>query len=400
MKRFPGRRFIAWGAAALLCCLLACQKESGSAQGKGGPGGKGGRTIVYPVEAIAVKAEPLVFTVNAVGSVDAFEKVQVTARVAGVVDRVLFSEGNYATVDQVLVEIETQRYRLAVEAAKAALEKAQASKADADAGLKRRESVVSQTPGLIPAEEINTWRTKLLVAESEEAQARAALNQAELNLHDAYVRAPFSGIIQTRTVQTGEYVQTGTVLATLVRRDPLLLRFKIPERDAMRIKPGMKALFQVRDNPKQFEAKIIHVAAAAEQESRLVEVTAEVRDTKDKALRPGTFAEVSVPVGSEGAHPVIPLTAVRPSEKGFVAFVVSGGAAVERVLTVGMRTADGRIEVLSGIDPGDSLVVRGGEALREGVPVRVVPPEAQAVSPGAGTAPGPETPAKPQGAPK
>jgi multidrug efflux system membrane fusion protein len=376
VKRCAMKRFLVWGAVgALACCALACQKETGSAPGKGGGGKSRSRAaLVFPVEVEAVKARPLVFSVNAVGSVEAFEKVQVTSRVAGVVDRVLFSEGSIARADQILVEIETERYRLAVEAAQAANEKAEAAKADAEAGLRRRESVVSQTPGLIPAEEIETWRTKLRVAVSEVAQARAALNQAELNLHDAYVRAPISGIIQTRTVQTGQYVQTGTVLATLVRRDPLLIRFRIPERDAVRIKPGMKAVFKVRDDTREFEAKIVHVAEAAEEATRLVEVTAEVKDTKDHALRPGSFAEISVPVGSEAAHPVIPQTAVRPSERGFIAYVIEHRAAVERVLTIGMRTADGRLEVLSGLALGDTLVVRGGEALREGAPVKIIAP--------------------------
>ena len=68
------------------------------------------------------------------------------------------------------------------------------------------------------------------------AEKQAALAQAELNLRDAYVRAPVAGIIETRTVQTGQYVQPGTVLATLVRRDPLLLRFRCrrPRRRSLR----------------------------------------------------------------------------------------------------------------------------------------------------------------------
>jgi multidrug efflux system membrane fusion protein len=376
LKTFAmGRVVIRFAIIALLGCVFACQKESGSPAAKGRGGRSGARApLVFPVEVEVVKVRPLVFSVSSVGSVEAFEKVQVTSRVAGVVDRVLFSEGNRAAVDQVLVEIETERYRLAVEAAKAANEKAEASKADAEAGLRRRESVVSQTPGLIPAEEIETWRTKLLVAASEVAQSKAALNQAELNLHDAYVRAPFSGIIQTRTVQTGQYVETGTVLATLVRREPLLIRFRVPERDAVRIKPGMKAMFKVRDDQREFEAKIVHVAEAADEGTRLVEVTGEVKDSKEKALRPGSFAEISVPVGSEGEHPVVPQTAVRPSERGFIAYVIEHSAAVERVLSIGMRTADGQLEVLSGLSPGDSLVVRGGEALREGAPVKVIAP--------------------------
>jgi multidrug efflux system membrane fusion protein len=365
-------RIIRYGIVLLAFAVLgaaACSKKG--AGPAGGPGGRGRAGLAFPVETEKVQLKSIVYAVNAVGSVDAFETVQVTARVAGAVDRVLFSEGNPAKVDQVLVEIEPERYKLAVEAAQASMDKAEASKADAEAGLKRRQAVVEQTPGLITGEEIETWKTKVALAVSDVAQAKAALNQANLNLHDAYVRAPFSGVIQSRTVQTGQYVQTGTVLATLVRRDPLLLRFKVPERDATRFSIGLKALFRVRDNDRQYEARIVHIAAAADDVTRLVSITAEVKDTGDVALRPGSFAEITIPVSSERKAPVIPQTAVRPSDKGFLAYIVEEGKAVERVLTLGMRTSDGQVEVLSGLTPGETLVIRGGEALRDGAPVRI-----------------------------
>ncbi len=359
-------------AAAIIVFAGACKKE-----GAASPAAGGGRARVqFPVDTIKVQVRSLVYSVTAVGSVEAFEKVQVTARVPGVADRVLFSEGGLAAADQVLVEIETERYRLAVEAAQAAFDKSEASKADAEAGLKRRETVITQTPGLIPGEEVEAWRTKVLVAGSEVAQARSALNQAKLNLRDAFVRAPISGIIQTRTVQTGQYVQTGTVLATLVRRDPLLLRFKVPERDAARIKPGQEARFRVREDSREFTAKVVHVAESADDVSRLVDVTANINDPSDRTLRPGSFAEITVPVSSSREAAVIPVSAVRPSERGFIAFVVEGDKAVERILTLGMKSADGQVEVLSGLKVGEILVIRGSEALQNGVTVRMIVPGA------------------------
>jgi membrane fusion protein, multidrug efflux system len=375
--------------ALVASAVLALSAASASCK-KGGSKG-GGRAVLdrtkiaFPVETQPVALRSLVYSVNAVGSVDAFEKVQVTARVSGVVDRVLFSEGNLAKLGQVLVEIEPERFSLAVEAAQASYEKAVASQADAEAGLKRRVAVIDENPGLIPGEEVETWRTRVAVAKSDVAQAKAALNQAKLNLHDAYVRAPFSGVLQTRTVQTGQYVETGTVLATLVRRDPLLLRFKVPERDAARLRPGIRAEFKVRNSETVFASKIVHVAESADDTTRLVAVTAEVKDTRDEALRPGTFAEIVVPVSSERTAPVIPQTAIRPSDRGFIAFVVEDGAAVERILQLGMRTADGQVEVLTGLRAGEKLVVRGSEALRSGALVKET---------GTGTpAPAPDRPA-------
>ena len=357
-------------AAALIAFSGACKKK-----GAESPAAKAGRTRVqFPVDVEKVAVRSLVYSVTAVGSVEAFEKVQVTARVSGAIDRVLFAEGEFTTAGRTLVEIETERYSLAVESAQASFEKAEASKADAEAGLKRRESVQTQNPGLIPGEEVETWRTKVLTAASDVAEKRSALNQAKLNLRDAFVKAPISGIIQTRTVQTGQYVQTGTVLATLVRRDPLLLRFRVPERDAARIKPGQIARFQVREDSREFTAKVVHVAESADDTSRLVDITANIDDPSDHALRPGSFAEITVPVSSAGEAPVIPVGAVRPSERGFLAYVVEGDKAVERILTLGMRSADGRVEVLSGLKGGESLVVRGSEALSNGASVRIGAP--------------------------
>lgn len=361
---------LVFAASASLLSLPACKKggESGPAAKK--PAAK--PVTQYPVEVVKVDVRSLIFTVDAVGSVDAFEKVQVTARVAGIVDRVLFAEGNRSELNQVLVEIEPERFRLAVESAQASYDKSVAAKADADAGLKRREMVITQNPGLIPGEEVETWRTKVLLAAADVAQTQSSLNQAKLNLRDAYVRAPFAGIIQTRTVQTGQYVQVGTVLASLVRRDPLLLRFRVPERDAAQLRPGMTANFKVRDNDKEYSANIVHVAAAADEAARMVDVTAEVRDSGDPALRPGAFAEITIPVSAPRMVPVIPQTAIRPSERGFIAYVVEGENVRERTLTIGMRTIDGSAEVLTGLKPGEILVVRGAEALRDGAAVRIV----------------------------
>jgi len=379
LKSLKIRKLAAIAAAAAVIVITgACKKEGAASPAAGGGRGR----VQFPVDTITVQVRSLVYSVTAVGSVEAFEKIQVTARVAGAIDRVLFSEGGFAAADQVLVEIETERYRLAVESSQAAFEKAEASKAEAEAGLKRRETVITQNPGLIPGEEVETWRTKVLTAASDVAEKRSALNQAKLNLRDAFVRAPIAGIIQTRTVQTGQYVQTGTVLATLVRRDPLLLRFKVPERDAARIKPGQEARFRVREDSREFTAKVVHVAESADDVSRLVDVTANINDPSDRTLRPGSFAEITVPVSSTREAAVIPVSAVRPSERGFVAFIVEGDKAVERILTLGMKSADGQVEVLSGLKVGEVLVVRGSEALQNGVTVRMIAPGSGQAPPG------------------
>jgi len=338
----------------------------------GKSGGRDSRAIVFPVETQEVKSQSVTYSIYAVGSVEAFEVVQVTSRVSGVVDKVLFTEGVRVQANQPLVEIETERYRLAVESARASFEKSKASRADAEAGLKRRKGVVEKNPGLIPGEELETWETKVRTATSEMALAQAQLHQAELNLRDAQVKAPVNGIVQSRTVQTGQYVQPGTILATMIRRDPLLVRFKVPEQDSAQIKTGMTAYFQVKDDKTEYSSKIIYVSDAADLSTRMAPVTAEVIDKNRENLRAGAFAEIRIPVGNNKNAPVIPQVAVRPSEKGFLAYIVENATAKERILTLGMKTADGLVEVKDGLKVGESLVIRGAEALRDGVPVRLV----------------------------
>jgi multidrug efflux system membrane fusion protein len=365
------RVFLISAFCLLPSAFLACSKDgSAAAQQAGGKNGAR-RSLEFPVEARPVEARLVEYTINAVGSLDAFERVAVTARVPGAVERVLFREGQIVQRGQTLVEIEPERYRLAVVAAEATLQKEQAAKAEADAGYARRQAASAKNPGLIRGEEIETWRTKVQTAIAQSSQASAALAQARLNLRDAFVRAPVAGIIQTRTVETGQYVQTGAVMATLVRRDPLLLRFQVPEQEAAPLRPGMIARFAVSEGEPQHQARITHVAAAASSASRMVDVTANVVNPNRPEFRPGAFTRVVVPVSNRTQAPVIPQTAIRPSESGFLAYVVNNGVAEQRILTLGMRTADGQVEVKQGLAAGEMLVVRGAEALRDGAKVKM-----------------------------
>lgn len=323
----------------------------------------------FPVEITTVETRPITFAIEAVGSVVAFEEIQVTSRVTGVVEKVRFTEGQAVKAGQTLVEIEPQRFQIAVRTAQAALERTKATQSEAQAGLARREQATQNNPGLIPGEEVESWRTRVSTAGAEIAAARAALDRARLDLRDAYVKAPVAGVLETRTVNTGQFVQPGTVLATLVRRDPLLLKFDVPEGEAGGLSTGMKVSFVATEAAEPFAATIKLVTTAADPVTRMVKVTAEVDDPRQETLRPGTFARVSVQLGDSRPAIAVPQTAVRPSEKGFLAYVVVDGKAHERVVELGMHTPDGRVQVTKGLKVGEVLVVRGAEALRDGVPV-------------------------------
>jgi len=359
--------FIAAAVLLLAGSALFMVRATGNRGADSGRRNRG--AIAYPVAVEPVTLQPLSATVTAVGALAAFEEVQVAARVGGTIDRVLFAEGATVARGAVVAEIETARYRLALATARAARDKAAARLANLEAGLARREAALQQ--GLVAREDVDNWRADMLMARAELAEAAAALDAATLNLNDAYVRAPISGIMQTRTVQTGQYVAAGAVLGTLQRRDPLLLRFTVPEADARQLQTGAPVTFTVRDDNRGHTAVITHLGAAADAADRAVAAVAAVSDSAARDLRPGTFAEITIAIGDSRAAMVVPLAAVRPSERGFIAYVVAGDTAVERVVATGLHTADGKVEITSGLQPGERLVVRGAEALRDGAPVTV-----------------------------
>jgi RND family efflux transporter MFP subunit len=332
---------------------------------------RGLKPVAFPVETLKVDAKPHELLVTAPGYVDAFEHVQVTARVAGVVDKVTFTEGQEVKQGASLALIDSRRYALAVSSARAALEKAKATSADSETSLKRRQDAVATNPGLIPGEEMATYETHLQTANADVNSANEALKLAQLNMDDSTVKAASGGIIQTRTVQTGQYVNAGTVIATLLRSDPMLLRFNVTTAEAPRLKVGMDAPFTLKESHDTYTAKITLVGGAADPDSRLVPITGEVVADHKFWLRPGTFAEVHIVLTSQRQYPMIPEMSARPSDRGFLAYVVNGDTVSERKLELGLHTTDGFVEAKSGVNAGDLIVTKGIEALSDGAKVRL-----------------------------
>ena len=116
--------------------------------------------IAFPVEIYTAEARRSEFSVHFVGSVEAYEIVPVTARVAGVVEQVKFREGDVVAKGDPLVDIESSRYSLNVRSAEADLEKAKATLIEAQAGLSRRRDIQTEHPGWVSHEEMQDWETR------------------------------------------------------------------------------------------------------------------------------------------------------------------------------------------------------------------------------------------------
>ncbi len=348
----------------LLLVAVACSKSQD---------GKSGRKLEYPVQVAPLQKRHVQYAVTAPGALDAFQQVQITARVAGAVDRVAFVEGQNVKEGDILATIESDRYQVALDQSKASLDKAVATQKSQEAQLNRRTATQTTNPGLIPGEEIEQHQTAVETAKADVAAAQQQVRVSQLNLRDSMVRAPIGGIVQTRTVQTGQYLQPGAVLATIIQRDPLLVRFSVSEQDAPRLKAAMQAVLTLRESAHTYTATISLVGGAADMQTRLVPVTAQVDETDHQYwLRPGAFCEVSVPIGDARDAIVVPTMSVQPTEKGNVVYIVDDkNIAHAKIVELGMYTPDGNVEVTRGVDEGQQVVVRGIEPLTDGAPVKV-----------------------------
>ena len=349
----------------------------------------------FPVELETVVARDLDHDLTAPASVVPFATVSITARVAGVLDRVLVTEGDHVDAGQVVAEIESDRYHLIRDSAQAALDQAEATARDAAAGAARREDLAKSQTNLVKPEELDQYRARAAEASAAVAVARIALKRAELDLHDAEVASPIAGIIQARMSETGQYAQPGTVIATLVQREPLRLKFAIPVDQANAVSLGQTVHFRVRGADGEATARtatVNHIAAAGDAASRMVDVWALIPPTDATAsasatsgvtagapapIAAGAFAEVRLTIHTASAL-VVPEAAIRPSERGFLAYIVDPDhpdRVRERVVEVGARTADAHVAVLSGLNVGERVVVRGNEGLSDGSLIREAAPD-------------------------
>lgn len=329
-----------------------------------------GRTL--RVGTAPVEVRDVTYTIQAVGSIEAEEEIQVVAGVEGLVTSVRFREGDEVTPGTVLATIDPEKYRIEAERARSNFEMVVAQHAQAVSDLKRREELAQQSTPLISEEEVERARQEAEGLRAAVAEARAARELAELDRQRSVVRPLTTGLINSKSVNTGQHVEAKAVLATLVNTRALRLRFKVSEQESVRLRDGMGVSFTTAARPgKTFRARIFHVSSSADPQSRMVEILARV-DNPGALLKPGFFAEVRADVESHKGAVVIPERAVLPTDRGFVVFEVVDGLAHERPVALGLRATDGTVEILSGLDRGAVVVTDGGNVLRDGVAVEAV----------------------------
>lgn len=222
---------------------------------------------------------------------------------------------------------------------------------------------------------INTARQSNAAVQSAEAaveSSRAAVAIAQKAVADTVVRAPYAGYVSSRPVAVGEYVTPASVVATVLRTNPIKLQLLVPEADAPHLTPGMGVSLEVdafRD--RKFAGSVSAVNPAIDPASRSATVEALVQNP-DNALRSGMFATSRIARQGGGRAVYVPRAAVLPdpNTQSYRVFVVQGDVARLRVVQIGGEEGDS-IQILSGVEAEEVVVTSNLQQLFEGARVRV-----------------------------
>jgi len=198
--------------------------------------------------------------------------------------------------------------------------------------------------------------------------ARARVSLARKALADTVVRAPFTGVVGERLVSVGDYVTRGTKVASVMRTNPLRLQLTVPQQFSIEVGVGRAVSLEVDTAPgKIYTGEVRYVSPALQADSRTLIVEAVVANA-DGTLKPGSFATAKIEQATSTPGIVAPAVAVRTVSGTSRVFVVAGGRAEERLVTVGQGLRD-LIEITSGLKAGEQVATTNLNQLVDGVAV-------------------------------
>lgn len=330
----------------MIAYRINSNKEAKSANG---PRVQGGATVTGMV------LEPRNFAENLSlsGSLEANEQVELRSEISGVVEQINFKEGSKVSKGQVLFKVND--LELQAQLAKIKTAERLAAENERRAQLLLEKEAISQ-------EEYDVAQANL-----ESAKAESRLITAQLA--KATVRAPFSGTIGLRYISEGTYVTPATSIANLVNLDELKLTFSIPEKYSSQVTIGSELTFTTAGSADAHMAKIYAIEPGVDVATRTLRMRA-ITGNKEGRLIPGTFANVSLPLAAVDDAIMVPTEALIPIQNGKKIFITEGGFAREVEVQTGART-ENMVRVLSGLNPGDTILTSGVMILKDGAPVNV-----------------------------
>jgi membrane fusion protein (multidrug efflux system) len=310
-----------------------------------------------PVEARPVMVESLLETVHAVGSLRADKSIVVRPEIAGVVAQIEVEDGAPVKQGQLMFTLDDALL-------KAELERAEVGLKLARSNLERARELFDRRAGTARA-------LDEAVSQLEQNQAAAAV--ARVRLRKTRIEAPFAGIAGIVQIDRGAYVEAGNDLVTLDAIDPVKIDLEVPERYLRFLSVGQVVKLEVDALPgSNFEGTLTAISPRVDPTGRSLSLRATVPNP-DAVLKPGLFARVNIVVEHQQNAILVPEQAIMPRGDKLFVFKVVDDVAKQTEIRVGMR-AYGRAEVVAGLAEGDVVVTAGQLKIREGSPVKVLPP--------------------------
>ncbi|MBC8003160.1 MAG: efflux RND transporter periplasmic adaptor subunit, partial [Opitutaceae bacterium] len=246
--------------------------------------------------------------------------------------------------------------------------KLSAAVAESEANFKLSESTYQRSKQLFE---------KTLVSQQEYDQAASVfeVNKATLTLktrllRDTRIFAPFAGIVASRHVSPGQVISKDTIITTLVGLDPVKVEINVPERFLGRLSIGQNIEMTVAAYPgKVFKGDVYFVTPSIDSLTRTALVKARIPNRQHE-LKPGMFANLDLTLQARENALVVPEPALIPSGDRVTLYVVNDQMEAQiRVVKIGVRMA-GVVEILSGLNPGDKVIVEGIQKVRPGGKVK------------------------------
>ncbi|MGV3571071.1 MAG: efflux RND transporter periplasmic adaptor subunit [Ramlibacter sp.] len=401
----------AWIIVSLLAAALAgCGKA-----GDGAPAPGAGAAPPPPeVGVVTVATSDIGLVTELPGRLEPSRVAQVRARAAGIVQQRLFREGSDVRAGQALYRIDAAPYAAATASAQATLARAQANLGQASALAERYRPLV-EANAISKQEYVNAVAAQR-AAEAEVAAARAAVRSAEITQGYASVTAPISGRIGRSLVTEGALVGQGeaTPLAVIQQVNPLYVNFTQSATEVMNLRralqegrlkragdDGAEVRVLLEDGSRHPQpGRLLFADLSVDPATGQVTIRAEVPNP-GAMLLPGMYVRVLIEQAKASNAMLLPQQAVTRSPQGDTVMVVAAdGKVTPRTIQVG-GSQEGKWVVLSGLQPGEQVMVDGFQKMQPGKPVKPVPWTAVGSAPAgpAGTAAAPASAARAASAP-
>ena len=315
---------------------------------------------VQPLTVETVTAQPVTWqpTLNTIGTVNANQGVELTVESAGILREILFEPNTQVEEGQLLIRLDNVVQRADLEAARTQLELERAN-------LTRQQEL--QSRGIATSATLEATQAAFRAAEAQVARAEAVVEQRE-------VRAPFKGTIGLLRVDLGQYVQPGTIIATLQDLDTMRVDFSMPEQSLPDLFIGQTLHLSSDESRQSFEGQVSGIDPRVDPSSRLVAVRGTVGPS-DGTLTPGQFVRLRLDLPQEDGVIALDQTAVVSSLYGDFVYVVRpkdddpDTLIAAQVFVEPGRRSDGKIEIRKGIAAGDRIVTSGQNRLTNNAPV-------------------------------